>query len=152
MEAYLFWDWRKTQSVKPTLKDSSLQVFSVPRNTPKLNTHGRLHQLGLRQHFLIHLQRQPSQSSLNPSSSWTCREVHTIWDNQRGKLTLKDNSKFSPPQMSMPGSYVPRCSKYSRLMANSPPAMVGDLKAAIRNLISEAGSFILLITHGYKSA
>ena len=42
-------------------------------------------------------------------------------------LTLKDSSRFSPPQISMPASYVPMCSKYFLLMANRPPAMVGDL-------------------------
>lgn len=43
-------------------------------------------------------------------------------------ITRKDISRFSPPQMSMPLSYCPSSLKYSRSMANSPPAMVGDLK------------------------
>lgn len=42
------------------------------------------------------------------------------------KRTLNDNSRFSPPHMSKPLSYVPRRSKNFLSMANSPPAMVGD--------------------------
>lgn len=42
-------------------------------------------------------------------------------------LTLKEISRFSPPQMSMPASYWPISLKYFLLMANKPPAMVGDL-------------------------
>ena len=43
------------------------------------------------------------------------------------KPTLNDNSRFSPPHMSIPASYVPSWVKYSRLMENNPPAIVGDL-------------------------
>ena len=43
-------------------------------------------------------------------------------------LTLKEISRFSPPQMSMPESYWPISLKYFLLMANKPPAMVGDLR------------------------
>lgn len=42
--------------------------------------------------------------------------------------TLKDNSRFSPPQILYPGSYRPSSSKYSLSIANNPPAIVGDLK------------------------
>lgn len=45
-----------------------------------------------------------------------------------GILTLKENSRFSPPQTSIPVSYDPRYSKYFLLTANSPPAIVGDLE------------------------
>lgn len=43
------------------------------------------------------------------------------------ELTRKDNSRFSPPQISIPGSYVPRYSKYVLSMENRPPAIVGVL-------------------------
>lgn len=39
---------------------------------------------------------------------------------------LKDNSKFSPPQISKPESYVPRRSKNLRSIENRPPAIVGE--------------------------
>lgn len=39
---------------------------------------------------------------------------------------LNESSKFSPPQMSKPLSYVPSLSKNSLSIANNPPAMVGD--------------------------
>lgn len=39
---------------------------------------------------------------------------------------LNDNSKFSPPQISKPESYVPRRSKNFRSIENKPPAIVGD--------------------------
>lgn len=42
-------------------------------------------------------------------------------------LTLKEISRFSPPQMSMPASYWPISLKYFLLIANNPPAIVGDL-------------------------
>lgn len=38
----------------------------------------------------------------------------------------KDISKFSPPQISIPASYVPRYSKYFVLIENRPPAIVGE--------------------------
>lgn len=41
------------------------------------------------------------------------------------KNTLNDSSKFSPPQMSKPLSYVPSCSKKLLSILNNPPAMVG---------------------------
>lgn len=34
---------------------------------------------------------------------------------------------FSPPQISIPGSYSPSATKYLRSIANNPPAIVGDL-------------------------
>lgn len=43
-------------------------------------------------------------------------------------LTLKEISRFSPPQTFIPASYSPISKKYSRSMAKRPPAMVGDLK------------------------
>ena len=43
-------------------------------------------------------------------------------------LTLKEISRFSPPQMSMPASYWPSSLKYFLFMAKRPPAMVGDLR------------------------
>jgi len=39
--------------------------------------------------------------------------------------TLKDSSKFSPPQMSNPLSYVPSFSKNDLSILNNPPAIVG---------------------------
>lgn len=41
--------------------------------------------------------------------------------------TLKDISRFSPPQTFIPASYSPMSKKYSLSIANNPPAMVGDL-------------------------
>lgn len=41
-------------------------------------------------------------------------------------LTLKLISRFSPPQMSKSGSYVPSFSKKSLSMENNPPAIVGE--------------------------
>ena len=45
----------------------------------------------------------------------------------QSELTLKDNSYCSPPQMNIPGSYRPSSWKNSRLIANRPPAITGDL-------------------------
>ena len=42
-------------------------------------------------------------------------------------LTLKESSKFSPPQIFKPSSYAPISKKYFLSMANKPPAWVGDL-------------------------
>lgn len=39
---------------------------------------------------------------------------------------LKESSRFSPPQISNPLSYVPRRSKKARSIEKRPPAMVGD--------------------------
>uniref|UniRef100_A0A182QIN5 Uncharacterized protein n=1 Tax=Anopheles farauti TaxID=69004 RepID=A0A182QIN5_9DIPT len=39
---------------------------------------------------------------------------------------LNESSRFSPPQMSKPESYVPSRSKKARSIANRPPAIVGD--------------------------
>lgn len=39
---------------------------------------------------------------------------------------LNDNSRFSPPQMSKPLSYVPIRSKKARSIEKRPPAIVGD--------------------------
>lgn len=39
---------------------------------------------------------------------------------------LNESSRFSPPQMSKPLSYVPRRSKKARSIEKRPPAMVGD--------------------------
>lgn len=51
----------------------------------------------------------------------TSRKLHFLcW------RTLNDSSKFSPPQMSKPLSYVPSRSKNFLSMAKRPPAMVGD--------------------------
>ena len=49
-------------------------------------------------------------------------------------LTLNEISKFSPPHMSRPGSYFPIFMKYFLSIANSPPAMVGDLQQVIHEL------------------
>lgn len=46
-------------------------------------------------------------------------------------LTLKEISRFSPPQMSMPASYWPISLKYFLLIANNPPAIVGDLGGGV---------------------
>lgn len=50
-------------------------------------------------------------------------------------LTLKEISRFSPPQMSMPASYWPISLKYFLLIANNPPAIVGDLGGGRRAVI-----------------
>ena len=47
---------------------------------------------------------------------------------EKNYLTLKDNSKFSPPQICIPSSYAPISKKYFLSIANKPPACVGDLK------------------------
>lgn len=39
--------------------------------------------------------------------------------------TLNDSSRFSPPQISKPLSYVPNFSKKALSMLNNPPAIVG---------------------------
>merc|ERR1719233_400814 len=43
---------------------------------------------------------------------------------------LKDISMFSPPHISMPSSYSPRCSNQALLIAKRPPAIVGELYGA----------------------
>lgn len=48
-------------------------------------------------------------------------------------FTLNDSSKFSPPQTRRPGSYAPNSKKYSLLIANKPPACVGDLSNKTNN-------------------
>ena len=63
-------------------------------------------------------------------------ECHTLL-NEAGILTRNESSRFSPPQMSMPGSYVPKYSKYSRLIANNPPAIVGLLQTNVLNFSLE---------------
>lgn len=50
-------------------------------------------------------------------------------------LTLKEISRFSPPQMSMPASYWPISLKYFLLIANNPPAIVGDLGGGGRRAV-----------------
>lgn len=55
-------------------------------------------------------------------------QATVIVDRKSWAPTLKDSSKFSPPQISKPGSYKPNLTKNSLLIENSPPAMVGDLK------------------------
>lgn len=50
----------------------------------------------------------------------------SVFGATESKRTLNDNSRFSPPHMSKPLSYVPRRSKNFLSMANSPPAIVGD--------------------------
>lgn len=42
-------------------------------------------------------------------------------------LTLKESSRFSPPQMSISSSYEPISKKYCLWMENKPPAIVGVL-------------------------
>lgn len=51
-----------------------------------------------------------------------------MWQENSFAYTLKDNSKFSPPHTRRPGSYAPNSRKYSLLIANKPPAWVGDLQ------------------------
>lgn len=63
-----------------------------------------------------------------------CKQIYTFL------LTLNDSSKFSPPHISIPESYFPRWLKYSRLIANKPPAMVGDLKN--RNMTNRENKWI----------
>lgn len=43
------------------------------------------------------------------------------------RLTLKEISYCSPPQISKPGSYPPNSQNHFRSTANSPPAITGDL-------------------------
>lgn len=50
---------------------------------------------------------------------------------------LNDSSKFSPPQMSKPESYVPRRSKNSRSIENRPPAIVGDQTGSAEFCVNE---------------
>ena len=55
----------------------------------------------------------------------------------------------------MPGSYVPMYSKYFLLMANSPPAIVGDLKMIKNNVndlkVLKSNDLNLLQNYGTKS-
>ena len=48
-------------------------------------------------------------------------------------LTRNDNSRFSPPQISIWLSYKPISRKYWRSIAKRPPAMVGDLFLHIKS-------------------
>ena len=54
--------------------------------------------------------------------------VLTCLTNDKVAHTRKEISRFSPPQTSIPGSYLPMAMKYWRSMANRPPAMVGVLQ------------------------
>ena len=69
--------------------------------------------------------RQVHPRIAKPTSS-TCIYSQSS-EARRWNLTLNDSSRFSPPQISIPGSYMPSCSNQSRSMANRPPAMVGLL-------------------------
>lgn len=53
---------------------------------------------------------------------------YTYFEKHWKPLTLKDISKFSPPQNSIWSSYVPICSKYDLDTENRPPAKVGVLQ------------------------
>lgn len=56
-------------------------------------------------------------------------------------LTLKEISRFSPPQMSMPASYWPSSLKYFLFIAKRPPAMVGDLRGGEEGVTSTGCSW-----------
>ena len=66
-------------------------------------------------------------------NTWPTREQGMISSVPPHIQTLKESSKFSPPQMFIPGSYSPKWWKYSLSMANSPPAIVGDLKGLAKS-------------------
>ena len=66
-------------------------------------------------------------------NTWPTREQGMISSVPPHIQTLKESSKFSPPQTFIPGSYSPKWWKYSLSMANSPPAIVGDLKGLAKS-------------------
>ena len=70
-------------------------------------------------------------NSYFPVARWVSSNLVVLIPSSTGThadLTLKESSRFSPPQISKPGSYVPMLLKYSLSMENNPPAMVGVLQ------------------------
>ena len=80
------------------------------------------------------------QHSTHPSSTFTQQGLTSVrskflkWSAKGIPFehhTLNDSSYCSPPQMNIPGSYCPSSLKNSLLIANSPPAITGDLERNI---------------------
>ena len=82
----------------------------------------------------VDFQRPPAHPDLYSRTKVKVKDGGTF-QVEKGE-TLKDISRFSPPQNSIPGSYFPRCSNQSRWIENKPPAIVGELQPTKKQLFN----------------